>query len=114
MWIDRKIYEDMKTEMAVALAQAATLDKQNGMLQTHLDWLRLRVNQLEQERAQLYFRVADIKISTPVIEQVAPMSKQPRVGSPFHEMPSFEDMGDDEAREQGVGHDSAGNLVFTR
>lgn len=111
MWIDRKTYEGLRDELAKNKEEARVLDKQNGILQTHLDWLRVRVNQLEQERAQLYYRVADIKLSTPVIESIAP---SPRQGSPFHEMPSFEDMGDDEAKKQGVAHDTAGNLVYGR
>lgn len=116
MWIDRsthrrllQLVSDLEKAMALSEGIRQTYSEQNKVLQTNLDWLRVRVNQLEHERAQLVYNYMGIKIQTPEIQRTTP------VDTPVHplvELPSFEDMGDAEAKRQGVEWNDEGRVVY--
>lgn len=80
----------------------------NAVLRVNLDHLRLRVNQLEKERAQLTHAILGVRIPVPEFESVAPQG----LVDAMAELPSFEDMGDEQAKIQGIKHDDSGNVVF--
>ena len=106
MWIDRKTYEDGRLDYAKANTEARVLSEQNRALQTTLDWFRVRITQLEMERAQLLFNYTGVKVPTPSIEPA------PDDQHPLHGVAHFNDMGDDEATKHGVGWNPDGTLSF--
>lgn len=88
MWITRKEF----TDFVSAKAQA--------------DWMKLRINQLEQERAQLTYQATGAKLNVPEI------IRQPYGENPLLEMPmTFEDVGDIEASKLGIYHAQDGTLT---
>ena len=104
MWCDRKVYDDLRLDTAKRGAECQVLQQQNTTLTTTLDWLRVRVTQLEQERAQLLFNYTGVKVPTPRIEyEHAAEAAHP---------PHFRDVGDVEAARLGISWDEAGNLVY--
>lgn len=105
MWIKGQTLNELVVGVAQYAQEARTLSEQNKVLQTNLDWLRFRTNQLEKERAQLLFQVSGVKIPTPEI-QITPE----RVD--YNQLPSFEDVGDDEAARLGVSHNVDGTLRY--
>jgi chromosome segregation ATPase len=99
---------------AGAIAEAATLKEQNRVLQTHLDWLRVRVNQIEAERARLIEKALQIKVAVPTIS--SPLHPPDRTAAPKLEQLAalFEDVGDEAARELGIEHDADGGVLYRK
>lgn len=108
MWISRadfvKLIERNAELVAENREKAATL----AALQTTLDWARVRLSQTEHERAQLLFNYTGVKIATPTIE---PIASGPSIEDIMRQGPSFEDVGDAEARKLGIGWDDGGRLI---
>lgn len=104
MWITRKAYDDLRLEWAKTHEEATVLNRNYTALMTTMDWLRVRVTQLEQERAQLLFNYTGVKVPTPRIER----EHAAEVAHPPH----FDDIGDAEAARLGITWDEAGNVVY--
>lgn len=99
-------------------------------LKASFEWLTNHVNRLETERNLLTQRVLGMNLPPMQLERVPddpPTPTQSRiVGRPREDdyassIPAaqamqtiFEDIGDDAAKEQGIEHDEAGNVVYTR
>ena len=78
MWVTQQAWtrwlEEREQERALLVNELVTLRAQNVTLQAtfarserDVDWLRLRCNQLEQERAALMLKINGIFIPTPTI-----------------------------------------------
>lgn len=101
---------DLRAQNSAMNAVRTELYAQKAKDDLHLDYARHRINALERERAILLNKAAGIVIATPEIVASRPgtMTMPPD----FSTLPSFEDVGDEEAARLGVGHDDAGNIVF--
>ena len=110
MWINRVEFLELVADRADAESEARTIAEQNKVLAVNLDWLRTRVNQLEHERAQLLWNYTGVKVAVPQIQQVDGVAGN----HPLAEMPSFNDMGDAEAKRQGIEWDSEGRVVYSK
>ena len=112
MFVSRQHYDDVRQEWAKNHEEARVLSEQNMFLRTTLDWLRIRVTQLEIERSQLLFNFTGVKVPVPSIEQETP---KPRVGAVSDILASvahFNDVGDKEASQLGVEWNSDGTLKY--
>lgn len=109
MFIDRKFFMELIAERAAAASEARTLAEQNKALQTSIDWFRVRISQLEMERAQMFYNYTGVKIPVPQIERAPDVDS---VAEKLNRVPSFEDLGDKEAARLGVGWDENGELKF--
>ena len=110
MWIDRKTYDDLRLDNAKAQTEARVVSEQNRALQTTIDWFRVRISQLEMERAQMLYNYTGVKISTPVIER-APDTDVARA---LQAVQGFEDIGNKEAARLGIGWNDDGTLRSTK
>ena len=117
MWVSRQTYErlwdtiyELKKSLYSSEDIRETYTEQNKVLQVNLDWLRTRVNQLEHERAQLLWNYTGVKGAVPQIQQVDGVAGN----HPLAEMPSFNDVGDAEAKRQGIEWDSEGRVVYSK
>lgn len=108
MWISRKSYDDLRAEWIKNHEEARVLNQQNTALMTTLDWLRVRVTQLEMERAQLLLNYTGVRIPTPVITRPAADA------NPMNQLPNFNDIGDDEAAKLGIGWNPDGTLSYSK
>ena len=86
---------DLREELSAVRAERDSLKLQNSISQNHFDWLRVRTNQLEVERAQLLEKAYGIKTPVPEIVRtsVAPIVFNSAL---------FEDVGEKTARELGL------------
>lgn len=123
MWINREYFEERARRIDLQDAEILRLRVLNASLSTenskcltqqvrdnlHIDWLRHRVNALEKQNAVLMQKAAGIAMPVPEIVSTAP-------GTPidFQTMPSFEDVGDEEAARLGIAHTPDGTLAFTQ
>lgn len=106
MWVDRKMYDSLRMDYVKANEEARVLNNNYTALMTTLDWLRVRVTQLEMERAQLVYNYMGIKLPTPVIART---DERP---DPNISLPNFEDVGDKEAARLGLGWNADGTLAY--
>ena len=107
MWITRSIVDDLRHSNTKLTTENALLIGQNSALNTTLDWFRVRITQLEHERAVLLRTYMGVIVPEVSIEREDPT---PRLDS-TNAVPHFHDMGDDEARKAGLDWDEQGNLV---
>ena len=118
MWVDRKTYTEIGLELAKVREEARVLNDQNRTLRTSLEWLMVRVTQLEKERAALVYNYMGVKVEVPDIQP-----SRPAVRSTPHEVPlavpatlgfaGFQDMGDEEAARHGIGWDDEGKVTYS-
>jgi hypothetical protein len=113
---DNKKQADEITRLNSALATfhacKVELQAQKAKDDLHLDYSRHRINALERERAVLLNKAAGITIAIPEIVSTRPgtMTAPPD----FSTMPSFEDVGDDEAARLGIMHDDEGLVTYRK
>ena len=110
MWVDRKLFDDLRLAEANQRGVATTLKEEVISLRSTLDWMRVRLTQLEHERAVLISNYMGITVTAPRFEK-APQTSD--FNHPLQALPSFEDVGDEEAARLGVGHNPDGTLRYT-
>lgn len=93
--ISQETFTTLKTEVAALRAERDALLRENITTKANFDWLRIKCNQLELERAQLLKRAYNVDVAVPEI--VRTPSKQPELNVSL-----FEDMGDDAAKTLGL------------
>ncbi len=118
MWIAKPEYARLRD----AAAEATLLKTQAAATQATLDWLRVRVNQLEQERAALVAKVLQVSVQVPVLESVRPSHPLESRADPVPPTKDailariesmFDDVGDDVARQLGITNDPVtGELLY--
>lgn len=104
MWLPEKTFDlfriskdtvdNLREDLASVRAERDALQAQLSTTQANFNWLCVRVNSLEAERAQL-LKVA-YNINIPIPEVV----RQPSFPMEFNSA-LFDDLGDDEAKKQG-------------
>lgn len=95
----------LQTKHDDALAQKAKDDMT-------IDWMRHRVNELSKHNAVLLAKATGINVPVPEIVPTRPGTLT--LPPDFPTMPSFEDVGDEEARRLGIGHDEAGVVEYAK
>jgi hypothetical protein len=109
MWISRAEYDVLMQRALGAQGERDAMQRQVDSQKTNQEWMVLRLTQLEHERAQLIYRYMDIKITVPTIELDVPVT--PESSTIGNDLPSFEDVGDDEAKRQGLDWDANGRVT---
>ena len=120
MWCDRRTYEALIVDLAEQRAKREAAEKQVGLAQHTIEWLRTQVNSLQYERASLLSRVTGAPVMVPTLRRedsspIAPTFGQaPREPDQFfNQLASlFEDPGDELASKSGITHDETGAVVY--
>ncbi len=107
MWVEKKVYQDIRDAWIKSHEEARVLAQQNTALQTTMDWFRMRINQLEQERSQMLFQYTGVKVPTPTIHE-------PPVDQALAATMGFEDVGDEVAKKLGIGWNDDGTLKYAK
>jgi predicted nuclease with TOPRIM domain len=96
--ISKAAVDSQREELVVLRTERDALQHQVEFLQNSFDWLKMRVNALEVERAQLIEKAYGMKLPVPEIARSNDFRKT------LEQMSTalFTDMGDDEARKQGL------------
>lgn len=126
MWVNRALFDQILADNrrqqqeigelrslhahAIGFREASAVQKSKD--DVTIDWMRHRINALEKLNAQLLQKAAGILVPIPEIVPTRPgtMSEIPD----FPTMPSFEDVGDEEAIRLGLEHDAVGALQFKK
>ena len=109
MWISRKDYDRLVLRNAELEGENRATREHLTATKTTLDWARVRLSQTEHERAQLLFNYTGVKIATPaIVEERATVG--PSIHDVMSQMPSFDDIGDAEARRLGLAWNDDGTI----
>lgn len=109
MWVKRTEYAELIDRAARMQGEKDAMQRQVDAQKTNQDWMVLRLTQLEHERAQLLYRYMDVKITTPTVELDVPVVPETsQIGS---DLPSFDDVGDAEAKKLGLDWDADGRVT---
>lgn len=112
MWIKRELFERLLTEKAKAEGQATILAQRIVAQDTTVGWLTVRLTQLEYERAQLIHNYMGVKLPVLEIGKDIPAERSVlSVEQVLNQTISFDDIGDDAAKAQGLDWDHEGRLV---
>ncbi len=103
MFISRWVYDAERQERLKAQAEADAVRRQNIQLTAHIEWLHLRLVQVETERAFLLKKYMGVDIPVP---EITPVDTPPDMNQTV----SFEDMGDQQAEALGIGWNDDGSL----
>lgn len=101
MWIPSKILDFLSFSKDDLIAIRSERDHlKSSLIKSEImsDWLRMRVNALEVERTILMEKVNGIRIPAPELLRATPQISAP----PMIQEASFEDMGDDMAKQLGL------------
>lgn len=94
--ISKDTVDHLRSDLAATSAELSTLRIEHASLKVQNDWFRIKVNQLEAQNAALLEKAYNIKVPVPELT---------RASGVIHSTPiesiSFEDMGDELARQQG-------------
>lgn len=109
MWISEKVfgwfkvseeaYHDLKEQNAALRAERDAVKSENATLRVSGDWLRIKVNQLEQEKAALMEKAYHVQLSVPTIARTLP-AIDPQFDP--RNFAGFEDVGDIMAKAMGL------------
>jgi hypothetical protein len=122
MWVNKILFEtilvDNKAasvslserwgELRASEAQRAMLREQKAKDDMTIDWMRHRVNALEKQNAILLQKAAGVIMPVPEIVPTRPGSMSV---PDFNYMPSFEDVGDEVAKQLGIRLDEEGKIA---
>jgi hypothetical protein len=95
MFISKSVYNRLYEEKVTAQADSRALVVQVAQLQSHVEWMQVRMTQIEFERAGLIKRYMGIDVP------VATFEAPPDHPDP-NETPDFNDVGDAEAARLGL------------
>ncbi len=99
---------------ARAEGQLDLAHEQLAIAQNNFEWARVRLNQIEAERAQLMTTLLRVPIQPVTIERPAEPASAPAAGAgiPMGIGFDFEDVGDEAAEALGISHDAAGGVRY--
>jgi hypothetical protein len=110
MWIAKPTYDMLVQERMQLQANLTAAQALVASQKSTLEWLMLRMTQLEAERAKLLWKYMGVSVPVPEI------SHEPEPGSsfdnPMNALPSFGDMGEEKAAKDGYGWNEAGELTL--
>ena len=111
MWIERKLFMDLIQKESVARGELSALQTRFAAQDSMVDWFRIRLTQLEKERAQMILKYTGVAIETPVF---AKEPEQTPLDQVLGEVSTFDDVGDEIAAKMGIGWKQDGTLDYTK
>jgi hypothetical protein len=112
MWIKQSVVERLIKERSEASGAAQAMERQIAAQNATVEWMMLRLGQLEHERAVLVERYMGVTLAVPKITRAPDVASTLTADDLLNSMPSFEDMGEAEAQRQGVDWDEQGRVVY--
>ncbi len=110
MFISRELFVGLVEKESKARGELAALQTRFAAQDSMVDWFRIRLTQLEKERAQMILKYTGVAIETPVF------AKEPEkpLDQVLGEVSTFDDVGDEIAAKMGIGWRADGTLEYTR
>ena len=111
MWIDRGLFVSLIQKESAAKAELSTFLSRFAAQDAMVDWFRIRLTQLEKERAQMILTYTGVAIASPVF---AKEPEKPAIDQVLGEVATFDDVGDEVAARLGISHNPDGTLNYTK
>lgn len=108
MWVNKHVYQETRDALVAAVAVRDSLASQNKALEVTNDWFRVRIGQLEHERALMLSKYMGIEVPVPAIERV----REKPSAAPYNMVPSWDDVGDEEAKKLGITWNPDGSVSY--
>ena len=110
MWIERKLFMDLIQKESVARGELSALQTRFAAQDSMVDWFRIRLTQLEKERAQMILKLYGVVIESPVL------AKEPErpLDQVLGEVSTFDDVGDEIAQKLGINWKPDGTLQYEK
>lgn len=109
MFVPKSVFNDLNVRAISAEAKRSQLEVHVASLTSHIEWLQVRLTQLEFERAQLLQRYMGVTVPVPTFEKAPVLD-----ASDLSNTPDFNDIGDEEAQRLGIGWNADGTLRFVK
>ena len=106
MWITREIFGTLNAARLKAEGTVGAQSTQIAQLTTHIEWMQMRVTQLEFERAQFIKRYMAVDVPVPSFESAPPAHPD------LNQTMSFNDVGDKAAAEMGLAWREDGTVQY--
>ena len=107
MFLSRQVYDDLRDSLVKSQIESAALSQVNAQLNAHIEWMRVRLTQLEFERAQLLKKYMGVDVPVPSFEQPDPSPD-------LNQTVDFSDIGDKMAEQLGIGWNPDGTLHYAK
>lgn len=111
MWLKRELFERLLNDKAKAEGCAQTLGARIVGQDATIDWMKVRLTQLEYERAQLIHNYMGIKLPVLEIETKTAPDALITADQILNQTIDFGDIGDEAAKDAGLDWDSEGRLT---
>ena len=111
MWISRELFIGLVEKESKARGELAALQTRFAAQDSMVDWFRIRLTQLEKERAQMILTYTGVAIASPVF---AKEPEKPAIDQVLGEVATFDDVGDEVAARLGISHNPDGTLNYTK
>lgn len=105
MFISRHVYDEQRVDLLTAQAEHRAVLSQNAQLNAHIEWLQVRLTQVEYERAGLIKRYMGIDVPVATFEPNTDKAPDP------NQTMDFNDIGDAEAARLGLEWAADGTVV---
>ena len=115
MFLKQTVFLTLHDKITKAEQETRTLREQNRAMQVTMDWMRVRVTQLEHERAVMLDHFMSIKVQVPeIISAPSPSADDFARQMQAYTQNLFNDVGDERAKALGLQWDDAGEVVAGR
>jgi len=117
MWISLKAYLKDKEDSILLRTERDAAVTQLKQQETTLAWFMHRLTQVEAERAKLILVYTGVKVDAPSYEPAQDPEKEAASmiqRNPLNSLPSFEDVGDEEAARLGIDWDEEGKILYAQ
>ncbi len=111
MWIGRDLFIGLVEKESKARGELAALQTRFAAQDSMVDWFRIRLTQLEKERAQMILKYTGVAIETPVF---AKEPEQTPLDQVLGEVSTFDDVGDEVAKRLGINWKQDGTLSYEK
>lgn len=103
----RKVVDILQLQNTALQTKVELLQREREIAQNNFEWARVRLNHIEDERAALLWRVVGMSVPTPKVERGGQesMAETKKTLDDVIGQLTFEDVGDEKARELGVDHE---------
>lgn len=111
MWVKQALFMELVGKESAAKGELAALQARFAAQDAMVDWFRIRLTQLEKERAQMILKLYGVVIESPVLMKEPETQPLDQV---LGEVSTFNDVGDEVAARLGIGHNPDGTLNYSR
>jgi hypothetical protein len=114
MWIKQAVVERLIAERAEMNGVNIALERMVEAQKATVEFMAMRLQQVEHERALLTEKFLGISLPVPVVKTMPGPEQHLTAADLLNALPNFDDMGDEAAASQGISWDKDGRVIYTQ